>query len=197
MMTRFFRNAKGSVLNVALLLLIMLSLIVIFLSRASMTNMKIANYDKQSKISFHNADGGTEMGTMLIEENLGCPYGFSQNPAGSGQTTIGNVKIMNTRFWMHPLPPEPSDTSRDIYYPVNYGDSDPHTNITIGGETRGAPGAANPMISGYEGLGRAAAVGGSYIHYDIWAQHLGRAKSQAKIKIEWKHVIGLERPCTY
>ena len=69
-------NQHGSVINVALLILILIFLIGIGLSKMSTTDIKIANNIKQDMTTFYEADTGLEATGEMIEQNLACITGF-------------------------------------------------------------------------------------------------------------------------
>lgn len=76
-------NQQGSVINIALLILLLLTLLGIGFSRNSVTDIKISGNDRLRQIALYSADGGTETGSRLVEENLGCDSGFTAEPGGN------------------------------------------------------------------------------------------------------------------
>jgi len=187
------KNEQGSVLVVALMILVLLTIIGISASTTSTIDIQIAGNEKFHKISFYAADGGTQAGIELLEQNVSCPLGFSIEPK-----TIGNAEVTNDDFWQDENPPTnpfPSDTERDIHIPIS--DAVPHTNLTIFGNTQLSTGSAIQMAAGYEGKGKGAGGAGGYIIYDIYSQHKGQAKSESIVNIQWRHLIGQEGTCMY
>ncbi|MDD5759001.1 MAG: pilus assembly PilX N-terminal domain-containing protein [Desulfobulbaceae bacterium] len=183
-------NEEGFVLVAAIMTLLVL--IILGISSTTTTNieLQIAGNDKTNKQTFYAADGGTEVGVNLLEENVACPEGFAVQPL-----TIGTVEVVNRDFWLQETLAIPSNTMRDIRLPAN--DAVPHTNITISGNTALSHGSALQMIAGYEGLGKGTASGGAAIMYDINSQHLGNNNAESTVYLLWRHVVGLEGECKY
>jgi len=59
-------NDRGSVMNIALLILIMLTMIVMFMSRTSTTNVQIATNERLATTAFFGADGGSYAGPKVV-----------------------------------------------------------------------------------------------------------------------------------
>lgn len=183
-------NEAGFVLVAAIMILLVLVILGISSTTTTNIELQIAGNDKTNKQTFYAADGGTEVGANLLEENISCPEGFAVQPL-----TIGTVEVVNRDFWLQETLALPSDTVRDMRLPAN--DAAPHTNITISGNTTLSHGSALQMIAGYEGLGKGAASGGASILYDINSQHLGNNNAESTVYLLWRHVVGLEGECRY
>ncbi len=186
----------GAVLVLILMIIALITLAGISSIDTSTTEVQTATNDVKHKIAFYVAEGGLDVATELLEQNLCCPAGFSEDEADSGETTIGTTRVTELDFWKNFTLSDPSDTDRDIYFPDNYG-SGPHTNIRMAGSTVQGMGSALQMAAGYEGKGKGAAGGGGHIVYDIHTQHLGRNNTIAELMIQWRHVIGQEEDCKY
>ena len=63
-------NKRGSALVIALLMLVVLTLIGISATTTTTFELQIAGNDKLFKRAFYAADGATEMGGELIEQNI-------------------------------------------------------------------------------------------------------------------------------
>jgi len=201
MMTRglvFFRNERGSVLNIALLILLILALAAVFMSRTGTTDVKITGNLKATKARFYEADRGLDIGSELLEQNIACPLGFTASDASG--LLIGDIRVPTARlqFSVNPaLPPTPHDASRDAYWPDGYGTA-AHTNIKIGGQVNFAKGAALQMAAGYEGKGKGAAAGGTDYLFEIYSQRFAESNaSESLLWIRWRHLVGMEGPCAY
>ena len=177
-------NEKGSTLLLSILILLLLTVIGIAATNTSTIEILISGNDKWHKMAFHQADGGTEVGIELVEQNLNL-FGFDATELAN----LGDVNATNPNLYMNEIPSMPSDGNRDAYLPRNYGGNGPHTNLTIYGNTELSTGSAIQMAAGYEGIGKGAAGGGGRIVYDIWSQHIGVANSEAIILLQWIHVI--------
>jgi len=187
-------NEKGSIMVIAVIILMILTLIGISITTTTSLELNIASNDRLHKTAFHTADGGTELGSEIIEQNLGCVTGFTET--APTYTDIGTLRVLDLDMWLNTSATEPSDGDRDLFFPANYGTA-PHTNLNIGGNTVLSSGSAIQMVAGYEGKGKGAGGGGGYIMYNIFSQHRGIVGSESVIKILWRHVIGQEGGCNY
>lgn len=194
-------NEQGFVLVVSLVILLILIVIGIAATNTTTFELQISGNEKVHKQTFSQADGGTELGTRLIEENVACAEGFDatgdEDGDGDQDAAIGNIIVDNLSFALPgTVISDPSDINRDIFTPAAYG-TGPHTNLTFGGQTVTTPGSGLQMVSGYEGLGKGSASGGSHILYNMNSQHLGPVNSQSLIGLGWRHIVGLEGECNY
>jgi len=183
-------NQSGSAIVLVLLMLAVAIIIGVTSISTSNTELQISTQDARHKIAFYAADGGTEFGAQLLEENIACPAGFSIS-------TVGDIEVDTPSLWMNASALKPSDTNRDFYHPSGYSAGEPHTNLTVGGATTLAAGGAIQMAAGYEGKGKGAPSGGAHIVYDIYSEHIGRFNSKALVLLQWRHVIGQEGTCLY
>lgn len=197
-------NEHGFVLVTALILLLILTVIGISLNNTSVVEMQVAGNEKFQKEAFAQADGGTQAGSILLEENISCPTGFT----GPAPLRIGGSEITTDffppatttmlNFWINEIEPAgdyPSDTVRHIRIPNN--DVPPHTNLHFFGNSSLSTGNAIQMIAGYEGTGYSAATGGGQLVTNIDSQHIGQLNSLSVIRINWRHIIGHEGTCIY
>jgi hypothetical protein len=203
-----FSNQHGSVINVALLILILIFLIGIGLSKMSTTDIKIANNIKQDMTTFYETDAGLEATGDMIEQNLACSKGFFDTPNGTDGLP-GGEEIIGGTFYVKDLKfayntrdtafiPAIDSSDADFYYPKDYGDpTDPHTNVKIGGATRFSRGSAIQMAAGYEGLGKGSAGGGASVIYDVYVQRFGRNNTSSTHFMQWVHILGSSGACNY
>lgn len=208
-----FRNQDGSVINVALLILILIFLIGIGLHKISTTDVKIASNIKTDTTTFYAAESGLDAASELLELNADCPIGFKDtnaDPAIEEANIEGQIMATNLSFWLNdhaddPNPYRPDGTFdnslADAYYPIGAdrteGSTDEYTNLSFGGAVRFSKGAAIQMAAGYEGLGKGSASGGATGLYDIFVYQHGQNKSSAKHYIQWGHKIGFGSTCKY
>jgi len=195
-------NEGGFVLVGALLILLLLVLIGISASTSTMLELQIAASDRTRKETFYQADAGTQLAIRLVEESLGTPGGFTAVNADG--VLVDPFNPNNTILIVDPtlsedegVPAPPSDAARDAaYFPEGYDpaspNTTPHTNLTAAGVTAVTAGAGLQMVAGYEGKGKGTAGGGGNILYTIYSQHVGRAESESVVRVEWRHVIGLQ-----
>ena len=187
-------NSDGAVTIAALLILAVLTILSISSISTSNMEVQVATNDKVHKMSFYAADGGSELGTELLELNIACPSGFSGDDLAIPGT---NITVVDADFWMQTAAPGasgdyPSDALRDVLI-NNPGGT--HTNLSMFGSTVLGKGGAIQMSAGYEGKGKGAAGGGTALLYEIHSQHLGLANSESVVAIQWRHNIGSEGTC--
>lgn len=188
-------NNEGSALIMALLILVVVTIIGVSSMSTSTIEIKIASNDRLYKTSFYAADGGTEVGRELIEQNIACATGFNTEPL-----TIGSVEVVDKDFAFQenePTADYPSDTERDIYWWADETIQQAHTNLTVYGNTELSTGSALQMAAGYEGKGKGSAGGGGQIIYNVFSKHQGRQNSNVCIRINYRHLIGDEGDCKY
>lgn len=200
----------GFVLVAAMMIMVILTLLGISATTTSVIERQIAVNEVLYKDAFYHADGGTEAGSELIEENVSCPNGFTST---FSIIRIGGVDVYEKDFSSNrqmsdvngaassvQLTDLPSDTVRSIRLPsnpANRSDTVAHTNIAVWGVTKYMAGSALQMVAGGEGKGKGAAGGGGYIEYDLHSQHIGVRNSDVKIATTWRHIIGQEGTCNY
>jgi len=208
------KNQRGSVINVALLILILIFLVGIGLHKISTTDIKIASNMKTQATTFYETEAGLEGVSELLELNVDCPLGFNDTtdiPAKPNWERIeGRFIVTDLAFWRRDdavdprVDPDPGTNTDIIAYSVDPGETDypldldkPYTTFSIGGQPRFASGSAIQMAAGYEGLGRGAATGGASIIYDIYAMRYGNNGSEALNTIQWIHLLGMGGSCKY
>lgn len=216
-MPRQHRNEEGFVLIAALMIMLVLTLIGVAMNRNTTTELQIAANDKLHKQSFYDADGGTEFAAEVIEQNIACVQ-FDQNGVGSQWLTDaaagnmvldGNIAIANgsEQLWQNSIgtwsalalnPSYPSDALRDMWLPPAYAAGQAHTNITVEGIADLATGSSIIFAAGYLGLGRSMSYGGVVLEYEIDSQHIGLDNSESVIRVDYRHIVGMEDPfCKY
>lgn len=220
-MPKCHQKEGGFVLVVAMVLLLLLSVLGVTITRTARTDLQIAGNDRRMKHAFYKADGGTEAGIELLEENFSCPTGFN-TPAGfdSGDANsffqLGGIDVFDANFARDANETElakypstlgnpsandvPTDSYRTLRIPDDpsvRNDSEYHTNIAMYGSTGFARGSAIQMSAGYHGMGYSAAAGGGTKSMDVLAQYEGSANSVSKIFLEYVHLIGTEGTCKY
>ncbi len=205
-------NENGSALIFAILILAALTIIAISSNKTSTVEVKVASNDKVYKQAFYEADGGTEVGRELLEQNIACATGFPSDDFYIG-AAAPFLKVNKQAFYLNTVEPDqdyPADsdapnleTRWDFYYP-DTDDTDngenfniPHTKVKTFGNTELSTGSAIQMVAGYEGKGKSAAGGGAQIVYNLYSRHQGPQTSQVTIMINYRHVIGLEGNCSY
>lgn len=196
-------NESGYVLLGALLILVLLIVIGLAATTNTSLEIQIAGNDRIHKETFYQADGGIQTAVRLVEESLGAPGGFTslyvndvlKDPVNPNNTILIVDKTLSENTNVARNQNSVSDAARDVaYFPNGYDPTNatPHTNIIADGITSTIEGAGLQMLAGYEGKGKGTAGGGGKILYSIYSQHIGRVQSESVVKVEWRHVIGLE-----
>jgi Tfp pilus assembly protein PilX len=178
---------KGVAIVVALMFLVILSLLGSAAIMTSTAEQEIAANQKQSKMAFYEADGGTEAGIELLEKAI-----FQR---GFNNAREGNINLVNLQFFMNEdidddCPDDlckPRDSYRDAYYTNIAGNGT--VSLKIGGDTQFSTGSAIQMVAGYEGKGKGAARSGSWIMYDVRSRDQNAANSEAVINVRWRHLL--------
>ena len=213
-------NQSGFVLVMAMLILLALAILGISTTKDSQIGLLVAGNDKISKQTFFRAEAGVELGSRMIEENVGCITGFTAGGLASLLNTSG-ITVANPSFWKNSpswettptLPatstsldilesdctlPKPANNSCVAARAFSFANQDGWTsNIAVAGTTKYSAGSAIQMIAGYEGKGKGAAAGGGTISYTLVSQALGATNSLSEVEILWRHMIGQEGECNY
>jgi Tfp pilus assembly protein PilX len=190
---QFLNKEDGSITVLALVLLALLTLLGIAVTTTSSIEVQIAGNDDRHKKALYEADGGTEVGFEMLEQNIACPNGFNF----TGSLDIGDVTVFTKAFWLienEPTSDYPSDEVRDIK--INRT-ANAYTNLSIYGSTQLSTGSAIQMVAGYEGNGKGAGSGGAHIIYNVYSKHMGRDNSRSMVMTQWRHMIGQEGACNY
>lgn len=168
-------NQDGTVLIVALLMLILLTVIGISASTISSIDIQIAGNEKFYKIAFYAADGGTEAGSELLEKNI--------DSRGFTTSSIGSATIYNLTFWSQTGVVEPATNDATIALPVG------NVGLKYLGNTELSTGGAIQLVAGYEGKGKGASGSGAFLVHDIWSESSTQVAARAKVKTRWRHMI--------
>ena len=165
-------NEEGTVLIVALMILVMLTVIGISASTISNIEIQIAGNDKFYKRVFYAADGGAEIGAELIEKAL--------ETRGTA-ATVGTVTMNNPSFWSQTAEPAANDATLTL--------SASTIGLKLYGNSALSSGGAIQLIAGYEGKGKGAGGSGAYMVYEIESRATAPPNAQAKVHAKWRHMI--------
>jgi hypothetical protein len=180
-------DESGAAMAIALMFLVILSLLGSSALMTSTTELSISGNQKQHKMAFYEADGGTEAGIELIEEAI-----FQR---GFDQSQWGDITIVDLQLYLNEdidsnCPGglcKPSDSYRDAFY--SNAAATGTTSLKMGGITQLSTGGAIQMIAGYEGKGKGAAGSGAWITYDVRSNHQNVANSESVINVIWRHLM--------
>jgi hypothetical protein len=204
-------NENGSVLILALMLILLLTLTGLWSTRTSTVNTRISANENLYNVAFYEADGGSEVAAGLLENTI-WERGFCTDEEAQDNAihNYGNAGIICSvdPFFTTPPPDcdayplcRPADpfTCCAAYFPRsvphdilpdNPSSIAPFTDLYIAGNTELSTGGAIQMLSGYEGKGKGSAGGGAWITYDVRSHHRNlQNKSEAVVGIRWRHVL--------
>jgi len=192
------REQHGSAMVMTLFILAILTMVGLLAARSTTTEVQMAANELRHRQAFYAAEGVAELVSEVLEQNIACPGGFTENTERGGL-----VQVDTPDFWKNQpvstwLPSDESDSAsfRDMRIPVGTNENAPHADVFIGGEPTTAAGNALQSASGYDGIGRSAASHGTHILYDQIIRHHGHLQTEAAVRIRWRHVVGMEEPCT-
>jgi hypothetical protein len=205
------RKEGGFVLVWALMLMVVLLILGISGIGTSVFESMMSANDALQKQSFFQADGGTNVASQLIEENVNCATGFTPTHSSPDYALIGDnldllvnkVDPANPLYANTPPAASPviSDTERDAYFFYNAADPNgtlrPRTNIRLGAVTVPLPGGPMQQGAGYEGKGKGLPGGGAGMDFDVYSQYINVRQSQSVVQIGWQHIVGFEGTCIY
>ena len=175
---RLVGNEEGTVLIIALLMLVLLTVIGISASTISNIELQVAGNEKFYKIALFAADGGTEAGAELLEKNIEA-RAFPSQPYTIPNST---VTVYDMDFWSQVDPPA-SRTALVGLPPVGSVD------LKIWGDTHLSTGGAIQLIAGYEGKGKGAGGSGAYTVHHIRSMSSSVATSGVTVEVLWRHLI--------
>ncbi len=208
----------GFVMVASLLILLVLTMLGIAVNQNSEIEWRIAMNDRAHKDAFYSADAATELASETLEQSVAC-LGFRANTPDNavmrirGSSSSYDLAVMGNAlgFWRNYAPNGiaiPKDTDRAIVFPAVFNaagnfdetatNSQPHSNILLGGNTKLTQGSALQMAAGYEGVGKGMGSGGATLVYDINVQHTNpRNGSQSVICVQYGHILGSSGACNY
>lgn len=177
-------NEQGSVIIATLFILVITTVIGVAATNMSTVELDIAGNDARYKRAFYAADGGTELGIELLEQNI-------EERSFGGAATWGNTNIVTDDFWSNTESGTPANniasaTNRDAEIP-NFGGG--NVFLKIYGNTQLTSGAALQIAAGYEGKGKGISGGGAFIVYDIRAFAEAPLNSRARVQQQWRHLL--------
>jgi len=199
-------NEGGYVLVGSLLILLLLIVIGIAATTSTVMEIQIAGSDRTHKETFYAADGGTQVGSELVEQSI-FDFPSITLPAPLGVPQLGSLFVSTNYKQLFLNPDVDSDgtktplvvtddvllANRDAYF--NYGVADPtgtkvpRTDIQVGSHAVQNPGGSLQQFAGYEGKGKGAAAGGGGRLYEIHSISYGNNNSESWLVVDWLHVL--------
>jgi hypothetical protein len=186
-------NENGSVLILALMLILLLTLTGLWSTQTSTINTRISANENLYNVAFYEADGGSEAAAGLIENTI-----WERGFCTESETVhdYGNVAIICSAdpfFTSNSLSNRAAYMPRTVPFTIPSNTTSgipPFTDLYIAGNTELSTGGAIQMLSGYEGKGKGSAGGGAWITYDVRSHHRNlQNKSEAVVGIRWRHVL--------
>lgn len=172
------KHEEGSVLIVALFILVILTLLGIMATTNTETEIQIAGNEKFHKIAFQNADSGIFSAPKVI---TGAFEGGA-DPAWAGVTYLG----AGDTFYREIMGFDAYDAFADIRFTLGSHNVDVDVNRT--GQVIIAGGSAE-FASGSEGVGTGSA-GGVGILYDMDSLGQGPSAALSNVDAVYQKVIG-------
>ena len=181
-MNPFFQKPegeKGSVLVVALLILVLLTMIGISANTDTDIETQIAGNDKFHKIAFYNADSGIYPSAKLISSAMDT----QTEPSSANITYLGSTGT----FLREVMGYDSYDTDRDIRFtpssfPVNVDVNRTGAKSLVGGGVEFSAGA--------EGIGSGSG-GGVAVFYNINSLGNGPVNSESNVVANYRKVVGV------
>jgi Tfp pilus assembly protein PilX len=172
------KSERGSVLIVALFILVILTLLGIMATTTTETEIHIAGNEKFHKIAFQNADSGVYSSPKVIS----AAFDAGAAPTWAGVTYLAPA---NT-FYREIMGFDPHDAAPDIAFILGGYDITVDVN-RVGQEI--IPGGSAEFGSGAEGVGSGSS-GGVGILYDIDSLGEGPSAALSNVDAMYRKVIG-------
>ena len=97
-------DEEGSLMVVAIFLIAIISLAGLIAVKTSVTEIQTASNSMRYSIAFYTADGATDLGSELLEQNVSCANGFDNDDIGvTDRAFVGDVAVEAGKlsFWKH------------------------------------------------------------------------------------------------
>ena len=172
-------NEEGSMMVIALLILVILTLIGVTTATTARVEVQIAGNERFHKIAFHLADSGTMVAPKVISTCLECAS--EENLAGV--TYLGE----SGTFYRELMGYVPHDADRDLRFLLS-----PYTvdvDVRRIGQVNLA-GRGSEFASGAEGVG-VGSTGGVAILYEVDSQAPGPSASLSNVSAIYRKIVGL------
>ena len=171
---------RGSVLVVALLILVILTIIGISVAGTAQIGIQIAGNGKFHKIAFYHAESGIYLTPKLVRDCLET----------GAQPTLSTITYLDTGtnvFYREILGFNAHDSAKDIRYTLGGNKVEVDVERT---KTEPLPGGGAEFGSGAEGIG-VGAVGGVAIYYTLDALGEGPSSSRSNVEAVYRMIPGV------
>jgi len=175
---------QGSVMVVALVILVLLTIIGISATTTTNIETQIAGNEKVQKIAFYAADSGVPTSAKLISNMID-----SQTQPTLAAVTYTAVEDVTDPLLRQVMGYDDyDDGSRDVTF--TFGNTRARADIERT-RTEFLAGGGVEFASGAEGVGGGAAGGGVAVFYDIDSLGEGPSNSQSNIVAGYRKVVGV------
>lgn len=193
-------NNRGSVINIALLFLILLTTMVIFMSRVSTTDVQIAANEKAFTTAFYAADAGAYGSAKFVGKTLELSATPTFNAPGDDFPEVDFIITGGANDFEEQVmgfdTTDPDDNLQEFTDGVT-GDEDIRFylngfRVNVGvtrGESRALIGGGAEFGAGSMGVG-AGSSGGVAIYYAARSVAEGPKNSRAEINVEYRKIPG-------
>jgi hypothetical protein len=171
--TKRTRNQQGSALVIAVIVLSILGALGLAALEVAELNIFTSANDRDLKEAFFYADSGLNIGHELLEENidsLNSTLFNTNNATDWSDQTVEDFNAANYPLHIYISPPQGTYVRSGIL----------SRDVIVG--------SAIQIGAGYEGAGKSAAHGGSYIDFLIRSHRDGRRNSVAEVDMGWRHI---------
>lgn len=192
-------NNRGSVINIALLFLILLTTLVLFMSRVSTTDVQIAGNEKAQTTAFYAADAGAYGSAKFVGKALDIGGTPTFNGPGTDFPEVGFIiTTVADDFYKQVMGFNIDDPDDDLsQFDGAIGDEDIQFflngfEVNVGvrrDKARNLEGGGAEFGSGASGIGGGSS-GGVAIYYAATSVGEGPKNSRAEINVEYRKIPG-------
>lgn len=187
------QSEQGSIIVVAMLFLVILTLIGISATSTSTVELQIAANDQLQRIAFCNADSGIYGTPKLISNTVDT---MSEPPvaADTGSIAPGIGYLPNDgsyvadTFFRQVAGYDAYDNGKDVSFAI--GGISAEVDVERTGQ-QNLVGGGVEFGSGSQGIGAGAGAGGVAIFYDMDADGTGPRNSSANISAQYRKIVGV------
>lgn len=172
-------DERGSVIIIALLIMVLLTVVGLSVSRTTDIDVLIAKNDQFHKTAFYNADSGVYVTPKVISACI----------SNEGEETLPGITYLGAgdTFYRQIMGYDPYDSANDIQF--NLGGYPVNVDVNRTGQ-QNLPGGGVEFASGAEGVG-VGSSGGVAIFYDIHSVGSGPNGSLSEVDSIYRKVVGV------
>lgn len=196
-MRRILFNQRGSIINLALLMIVLLSMIVIYMSNSTTVNVEIAANEKYFTTAFFNADSGAYGSAKVVGRAIESGFDPTFGNAGDDFPQLVYIVSGTNSFYSQVMGFNTSDTDDNMLFGAVRGDED--IEFQVGGREvnvgirrtgqQNLAGGGAEFAAGSMGVG-AGSAGGIAIMYAATSIGEGPKDSRAEIETAYRKIPG-------